>query len=830
MFKRKSKYSVSYTGVDHVPLPAQEPDRGATAAARTIGENMKKAQPHLYGPPQEEQRTASAQAPRSSSLLKRNSSLLRQKPPSSPQRASSLSAKSNTKQNQGHIGHSHNHGPEIIGESTRLSSLNASNEARIRDLKLKHQPQNVTKEAPVKMIKKYIPTPNGIQVVEVPESSFKQELARSNSMRSGLTVRSGLLSRAPRSPSLNSKSAKPPPRRGPGLRLSSFTNEPSIAEEPDVLETREETIQRLKDSAFLKSEIEKEKKRARDLEQQRLEYEQLESLRAHNEKMSKELEHLRERDLETAKHKDFSKQTYSSDSTNSVSPVKESLDSSVPTSKLDYPVILDQAEDGDDEEEVPIVPVPHAVDEVDLKHAKQAGAVANRDSFVDSSYTLDDVSSQDNPTITSALEVLETYEDHNDAEVHNGVPNTDDFGIEEVAVEQFDSPKLNSTKFEAAVENSEKTILPTFDPVPEVIGESGLTTHHAGSIRSISSLDSKSKPMKSAMKKPGVAKVTSVKQTAVSPAEQAYLSLTTAENTRLNSKISALQLNGGLEPQPTVKSPPPSGTSTPQKRISQTLRKQPSMSSPGGNGGGMANRTIRPRRHSDIPTKGTDIDTSTRSGGGGMSARNFRTDPKPIAPHPALSPNYQSPSKQKAAALYEKANSRPISHFEPTLRRKSSFSRESEQTEQIYHEPAPKPHMKSLRSPGPKPANTQSMNQFPLAGVEHNPPPVKASPQIVQGPKPHLPTFISTQATYKLKIVDSDDEAETDFVRSTKPSRFVDSDDEGPPPPRETRQPTLRDAQVRPLRDTKSSKKEKEAPKEEKKKKKRLLKKLFGIH
>lgn len=840
MFKRRSKYSVSYTGVDHVPLPAQEPNRNATAAARTIGENMRKAQPHLYGPPQDEHaHDTASHDPRSSSLLKRNSSLLKKKPATSiPQRASSLSMPS--KQDQRRLTHSHNHGSDIIGESTRLSSLNASNEARIRDLKLKHQPQKaLTHEAPVKMIKKYIPTPNGIQVVEVPESSFKQELARSNSMRSGLAVRSGLLSKVPRSPSLNSKSVKQPPlRRGPGLRLSSFTNEPSIAEEPDFIETREETIQRLKESAFLKSEIEKEKKRSKELEQQRLEFEQLESLRARNNQISKELQEMRKKDLEAPIHRELPKKNYSLD-VSYLKPNGDTPGSSFPNVKYDYP-LLDQAEDGDDEEDVPIVPVPHAVDEVDLKHAKESGSIlAHRDSFVDSSYTIDDLSSQDNPTITSALEVLETYEDHNGSKLLNNSQQkmTDiDFGIEEVGVEQFDSPKLspsNLSKFEApAVENGEKTILPTFDPVPEVIGESGLPTQHAASIRSISSLDSKSKPMKSALKKPGVSKVVSVKQSVVSPAEQAYLSLTTAENTRLNSKLSSLQLNGGPEPQPTVKSPPPSGSSTPQKRMSQTLRKQPSISNTGNNGG-MANRVARQRRHSDVPVKTSEVEQGPRSSGGGMSSRNFRTDPKPMAPHPALSPNYQSPSKQKAAALYAKANSRPVSHFEPTLRRKSSFSRESEPGEPVLSEPVPKSQMRSLRSSASKSKGTQSMNQFILAGVEpSNPPPAKAAPQIMQGPKPHLPTFVQTQPTYKLKIVDSDDEGDYVPASSLKPSRFADSDDEGPPPRLGTGQPTLRDAQIKPLRDTKSSKSEqsKTAPKEEKKKKKRLLKKLFGLN
>ena len=47
-------------------------------------------------------------------------------------------------------------------------------------LSSKQQPQ----QQPVKMVKKYIPTPNGIKIVEVPESNLAQEISRNNSIRS----------------------------------------------------------------------------------------------------------------------------------------------------------------------------------------------------------------------------------------------------------------------------------------------------------------------------------------------------------------------------------------------------------------------------------------------------------------------------------------------------------------------------------------------------------------------------------------------------------------------------------------------------------------------
>lgn len=735
-----------------------------------------------------------------------------------------------------------NNGSGIIGESTRLSSMDG-NEARIRDLKLQHLPQQpISRQAPVKMIKKYIPTPNGIQIVEVPESSFKQEVARSNSMRSGLSVRSGLLTKTQRAPSLNSASGhrlklQTHARKGPGLRLSSFTNEPSIAEEPDLLaENREETIRRLKEAATLKSEIEREKQRAKDLEKQKLEYEQLESLRAQNDKMYRELQTLKEKELSPPQ---ISQSVFAESPNGTIDP--KLINSSEPTHLdhfVDFSAMADQAEEGDDEEDVPIIPVPHAVDEVDLKRAQNGfSALGNRDSFVSSAYTLDDLSSQEHPTMTSELEVLESYE-HG----HHDLDEGKDFGIEEVAVDSFHSPVLNkdtqpvfeplSTQFTG--EPGERTVLPTFDPVPEVIGG---TLNVASSIRSFSSLDSKSRPIKSAMKNSKVKY--SSKPAVVSPAEQAYLSLTTAENTRLNSKLSASQLNEqASETRPKsnslVKSPAPSNTSTPQKRMSQTLRKQPSLTSP--SPGGMSSRTVRPRRHSDIPNgKGPEGARDTQNGGG-MSSRMFRNDPKPFAPHPALSPNYESPSKKKAAALYAKANMRPISQFEPSLRRKSSFSRETEEPHDHSAQLAPKPtqpHMKSLRTssnrvptiPVVEPVSTKAK---PASASMAAPISVKAS-----STKKHMESVrtepFATPAKFTSKIIDSDDEDGDVPVRSAaRPSRFADSDDEAHP---KMQTQTLRDATIKPVRETKVPPmlRKEEPPKEEKKKKKNRLKKLFGF-
>ena len=73
-----------------------------------------------------------------------------------------------------------------ITEETNQTYLN--NKARMNDLRLPKQNEatgnsNVIANTPVKY-KKYIPTPTGIKVIEVPELQFQKEVARSNSMRS----------------------------------------------------------------------------------------------------------------------------------------------------------------------------------------------------------------------------------------------------------------------------------------------------------------------------------------------------------------------------------------------------------------------------------------------------------------------------------------------------------------------------------------------------------------------------------------------------------------------------------------------------------------------
>ena len=806
MLKRKSKYNVSYTGAEHLPLPAQEPYYGAQAATRMIGESSKKTLPLVYVQPQ--QMTLALLA-RRSSLAKRKSFVLKASPaPASAQPTQSMSAKHlYSLRSSNALG--------VLDESSRRNSLTASNEARMRDLKLQYKPPK-SPEPSVKMVKKYIPTPNGIQIVEFPEPHYKQELARCNSMRSGLSGRTALF-RVTRLPSLNSASTKNLPRsvsqrKGPNLYLSSFTNQPIVAEEPDMSESNKDL---LPESAFLRLEIERERKVAKALEKRRSEYEQLERLRAENFEKLNQLQQLRSQD-----HVSMDKRDPAMPQRASMDKRDSAMSQHVPTLTTDPELVMpgyvnedspshfanfsapaDQADE--DKEEMPITQLSSAVNDFDLKDAEN-GQISPQicDSFIGSAYTLDDSSSQSNLIVTSALEVLETCSPN----VNSPDARDKDFGIEEVALEQFDSPKLNKKNRASfatmspplASASGEKDHLPKFCPIPQVMGESRSTTIAASSIRSTSSLDSKSRPIKSAMRN-SKTRYLSGKSASVSPAEQAYISLATAENTRINSKLFTLQLNPDGETG--VKSPSPSATSTPQKRLSHTFRKQPSSTMHVE--GGTANRTTRPRRHSDIRKSAQAEQSSnvTRK----LSARSLRTEPKPIATHSVLSPNYQSPSKQKAAALYAKANMRPLFQFEPSVKRNSSYSRDPDGPEHGRSEPARKPHMISLREQHPKPSFATD------------------SPGI-SNTRSTMPIFTSSQpSSAKLRLPDSDDDHV--YVKSvSKSSRFRDSDEEDRPFMPHSSGLTLRQSLIKPLRDGKGSKGKKKA----KPPKNKLIKKIFG--
>lgn len=820
MFRRKTKNSTAYTGVGHAAPSAQQPNNNAMAAALTIGQNLKLSQPDVYAKPRAPSLRKQPVQRSSLSLLKR-SSLLQNTfaatlTPRHSRTGLGLLVQKQPPSHEYNVDDSFT--DSVLEQMGREADAHYSNEARLRDLKLHHQPPQP------KMVKKYIPTPNGIQIVEVPEASMKQEIARSNSMRS--LPRSGLLSRIPRALSMSKQ------RRNPNLRLSSLVQAPRIDENAE-LETSaaidDLELRRRRELDALHAQIEHEKQLAKDLELKRLEFERLKQLRLENEKKMRALQILEEEEA----HREAS-----------TSPAHQNgaVFNAPDISELTF-VSTDQGvretKDSEDEEDVPVMPVPFVVDEMEHKQLKE--------SLNDSADLLSSpITPEPTPVIEATAPNQTTHQfeaistSPHDAIVDNYAENfltysqlepspaaasEDEFGIQEVPKDSFDSPNLATqlrpnfaskpqesepetldtkstdaqpTWFETAPEkiSAQDSSSPKFDPVPEIIDDLTVPPPNlAGSIRSVSSMDSKLKPMKSAMKTPK-SSYSSNGNTAESPAHQAYLSLTTAENTRLNSKLSASQLND-FNAQQEARAPAPKSPNVQQKRMS-TLRKQPSASNPGG----MAGRSLRPQSYAE---------TSPSRPAAGMSSR-LKNQSLPFPTHPASQPNYQSPSKLKAAELYAKANKRPISEFQP-LQRKSSFSREIPGSDGV----PPRVH--------PQRVSRMSMRD----------PPAAVAPQRASSPQnpPTQPAAAATPANggfakFKSKIADSDDETDVStsyhnggggFV-----SRFNDSDDEAAPKSSRLSE----SAPITSLRgsEDKSSKKKKDG--KEKKQKKGVLKKLFG--
>lgn len=823
------------------------------AAALTIGESLKQAQPAVYGNSRNTSlRTQQPQTRSQGSLLKRSSSI--QGPliraTSTPKTSRTSSHLSNGRpQLTQHVEYSvddsfNDSTLERIGQE---ADSHYSNRARVSDLQLHHTP---AAPPPVKMVKKYVPTPNGIQVIEVPEAAMKKEIARSNSIRSGMSLsRSGLMSRGLRLSSLNRTylfSGQRPPRPQASHRQGSLLSSLKIVENVDLeRQSASETAaaQQKIEHEQLKRQIEEEKRLAKELDQQRLEFERLKELRLQNERKFRELRELEE---EEARSRTMSPVSVLNPATLTGSFPEEKP----PTITLDQhqesvPVREEEEEVEDEEEEdVPIPPSSIIVDEFDQKkieeeeHETQVPIAhpipvsANEHT----SQTVPDVQEMPSPSEYS-LEVGSTESpsrrSRSSPTVREHIANDtfsdgkDEFGIEEVPDDDFDTPNLAQQLrpvFDPINDRSTNSVSPRFDPVPEVIDDnlaSGRMTPPplnlaTGSINSAGSIDSKgSKPIKSAMKMPK-ATYLSKSSSLSSPAHQAYLSLTTAENTRLNSKLSSTQLadTSALIPADQRPSPPKSPV-TPQKRLSQSLRKQPSTPQ----AGAMSGRSLRPRSQSDASQ-------TSRANGGGMSSRTFKTQPQPIPPHPALQPNYQSPSKLKAAELYAKANNRPRSQLQP-IKRLSSFTKHQEQgapqtatarpvSQQVQHRT-------TLRNDRPQsympPA--YSLNQTDNAPA---PAPAHAS---------HASNGGGGFKAFKSRYADSDDEdngSPSIATPSTKfHSRFNESHEDLPGAGRRTSESAHKEMMQTPIVSLrKQNGKGDAAPKEERPKKKKFLRKLFG--
>lgn len=706
----------------------------------------------------------------------------------------------------------------FLEQMGREADVHYSNRATMEDVKIEHKPPS---KPAVKMVKKYIPTPNGIKVVEVPEAAMKQEIARSNSIRSGMAIgrsplmqkiprsplmqripRSPLMQNAPRSVSLNSsphainRSGRPT-----GSRLLSLVNPNPISEnaEEEARAARiDEAKERQRENEKLQAQIENEKHLAKELEKQRLEYEELKRLRKANEEKMRELKRLEEEEVLS--------RSISVDSEANLRKLASPLTiypDNTPETSVHHPNDVtaepkEEVEDEDEEEEdVPIRKLPIVVDEFELKRVEEI--LDSHDDQNSSAYSLD----ISNPEVAATSSFSEPDELEKALPTTNNIGAIDEFGIEEVA----DSPSLAKQLRPIFDPLNDPEPAPTFDLVPEIIEDEPLssltppTTNAAASIRS--NISSESKPIKSAMKQPKATYNSTASDQ--SPAHQAYLSLTTAENTRLNSKLSNAQLGEGKELAPDVPFSPPKSPNNVLKRMSQTLRKQPS----GSNSGGMAGRSLRPVSQVETP----QALRANHTGNGGMSSRTFKTQPSPIAPHPALQPNYQSPSKIKAADLYAKANSRPRSVFQPV--RKSSFGKSEEQAKPESKRPMSQvQHRTTLRTP---------VHQIHASKPSQEPQVPTETPVATQ----EIKTVGRPQ--FKSRLADSDDEdASGAHNQGGKgfSSRFRDSIDES------TRSANARSSfsaeEVMNTPITSLRNKQGEVEREEKPKKKRFLKKLFG--
>lgn len=831
------------------------------AAALTIGQNLKQTQPNVYGKsPGTPKRSPSIKQAHTSSLLKRNSSFHGSTAPTA------IPQQSRTNSN---VSRRHSVTPSSVIQEYHIDDSftdasfdqmgvdadnHYSNAARVSDLKLHHVPPPKTQQ---KMVKKYIPTPNGIKIVEVPSDSIKSDIARSNSMRLGMSLsRSGLLQNGPRANSLTAPRKQP--LRKPGLRLSSISSQPRIDENVALESHQHPAGSPRGHEDELQHQIEHERQLAKDLEGQREKFLKLKELRLKNERRMKELQVLQE---EEALHLEGSRGTpgdsqmtslepelgKSSDFTQPEEPASpKSIENGISRSAVSAPAkplgAAVVADDDDEEEDVPVAPVPFVVDEMELKQLKEAhkspvisenladsdliSHSSSKDSFNKTSIT----TSPQDAVVNNYGDTMISFEEKNTADS----PDTlGDFGIEEIPKEYFDFPDLPASGNEGEIAKPvtlappasdaalDESPSPSFDPVPEIIGDLVPPTNIAGSIRSFSSTDSKSRPIKSAMKNPK-SNLKPAGGVAESPANKAYLSLTTAENTRLNSKLSSSQLQEFHAQQELKAQTSKSQLSAPQAPQFQPLRKQPSVNT---QGSGFSGRSLRPQSMADSPA-------SRSPQGGGMSSRSFKTQSivQPIPQHNF----HQSSSKLRAAELYAKANKRPTSEFRP-LQRKSSFTRERPENATAAP-PTRRTHRTTLRAAPAHLVQSNGINEKARPDFRSNDGQYPGTDALATRPS-ETATDSKKQVRntggagqgggFKSRFADSDDEQNTTGYTGFS-SRFGDSDDEGSQTYASSAAPVAEMPLHKTMRLSQPLSQKKESTKKEKKPKKKFLKKLFG--
>ncbi|CUM62726.1 uncharacterized protein PRCAT00000283001 [Priceomyces carsonii] len=723
--RRKSRnvHGTSYTGVNHVAPSDSQPNDHAVAAALSIGYGLAGnggGQPIRYNV----SRTVSL---RDNSLKKRNSissndtygipkrNLLRV---SSNNSLTSVSLRRRSSNGNGY-------GPQLtsfdnsIQEELEEPHSEHYNRRSMQDLMLPQKPfANGYKKGPeetglVKMIKKYIPTPNGIKIIEVPEEKFNQEVARNNSMRSGRGIA--------RSPSLNSLSRPraaflngvSTPKRNTSSRLSSLMSSPRMQTMNEVDEVKGGSmINNEEKYDELLKQIEHEKHLAKELDSKTTEYQKLKQKRLEKEKnlalLRKQLSNVSS--SPSSSYSDLEKdiqdniRNRNTDS-NLKSPfiadgLKEDIiKTAEETSSRSSQKTVEQKENGNPIFNQPVLQLTdEKIPEASASELALQDEVIGRNSIDASSVIVDELDKKNHSNsdmkdfigASSNGQHLDDNQNEDGTELkiirqYEGLRSTELFGSGDDDLGSHEDDNES---------NLAKQLRPTFDAVPEIIKEddenenvdlqskeSLITSGINSSSSSLNStgyvpLSKGKSPPKSAMKKSTPAtKNEKHSQMNVNPAHYAYLSLTTAENTRLNSKLSASKLNTQLN---AAQQPPPfQGFHMSQPlhqnnnpRMSQTLRKTQVPTTPTG----MSGRTLRPNT--------LDPYLELYNYNGGMPGRGPRShmSMQPVATKQPV--NMSSTSKAKAAELYAKANSRPISVFKP-LNRKSSFDKEIQSDDKL---------------------------------------------------------------------------------------------------------------------------------------------------
>ncbi|CAH2353286.1 hypothetical protein CLIB1423_10S01530 [[Candida] railenensis] len=862
MFHRRAArttHTTAYTGVNHAAGPNNQPDNHAMAAALTIGQKLKEngnvgisavqhQQPiheqnsraaasrsqsvrrYSLQPPPKQSEQQQQTTGRRSSLLKRSTSIT-----TKPQAGSNAGAKTgaNSPGNafSNFASSSHNtHQPPIsrntsVARRQSVDSTEYSNHASMHDLKLQQiSPQRNNAPPVVKMVKKYVPTANGIQIIEVPEESFQKEIARSNSLRSNNSfVRSASMRKLNNSPSLNkiNTSSRGKLATGaPGSRLS------SLIEKRPLRPMKEESPTGLSESKELDSldlEIEKERKKVEELERKKKEFAKLKEQRLRLQQEAEAAATANEAESEA-----------------------------------------------------------------------ESAAEAHEEHILDPT-TVEKVVAATTPAVDPhqvVVDELDKKDNNHDSIEPSIVIGEDDYGIEEVSNSNSDSESPSLAKhLRPKFDDRTVIIEPTNDqitPPPEIVDHeslqipmpSGNGGSSSSSLRSIGSYDSNGfpksalkQPVKSAMKNSAIYSNSSITSSSNSnsnsnAAQQAYLSLATAENTRLNSKLSSSQLQ--VEQHHSI----PQQQHTPQKQEQVakrlSLRKAPAQQQQQQYGANGFAKTLRPQStlvENGVGRQDQHHYPQKAVGGGaaaGMSGRSLRERPAsyvaPIAPHPALQPGYQSPSKVRAADLYARANARPMSTFKP-IERKSSFSREESE---VRNGNNGKPVTNGNGKTAPPPASTQRLT---LRGP-HQVQPTRIKPQQqpaqaqvnkkTEPPNPYAlkngsatvgsPQNIenSKNGGFRSRLLDSDEETSiasishkdnntTNINHSSSHrmfnSRFNDSDDEidNSVLPSPVSRPSQTSERLISLREDKTkSKSQKKPDDKEKKKFGGKLRKLFG--